>query len=67
MAALLYVTLHLLVFGGEDDLLSSVQIAGNAPNFTHLCSSVLLQMLSRPRQRHSTGDQCQQLGDITQL
>lgn len=23
---------------GEDDLLSSVQIAGNAPDFTHLCS-----------------------------
>lgn len=33
---------------GEDDLLSSAQIAGDAPNLTRLYSSVLLQMLSRP-------------------
>lgn len=38
MAALLRVTLHPLVHG-EDDLLSSAQIAGNAPNCAHLCSS----------------------------
>lgn len=42
---------------GEDDLHSSIQIAGNASNFTHLCSSVLLQMLSRLEQWHSTDDQ----------
>lgn len=32
---------------GEDDLHSSIQMAGNAPNFTGVCSSVLPQILSR--------------------
>lgn len=52
---------------GKDDHLSCVQIAGNAPKFRSLCSSVLLQMLSRPRQQHSLHDQHQGSGSITQL
>lgn len=66
MAALLNVTLICSCLG-EDDLLSSVQIAGNAINSTRFSSSVLLQMLSRPLQQHSIDDQCQWSGDIIQL
>lgn len=40
MAALFCVTLHLLM-SGRGRPSPPTQIAGNAPNFTHLCSSVV--------------------------
>lgn len=74
MAALFCVTLHLLM-SGRGRPSPPTQIAGNAPNFTHLCSSVffggvLPQMLSRLPDQHSMDDQFEEFGgwgDVTQF